>query len=214
MKRRKGMQWTTKVAKLAEDKEKIGIESSCRDSGRIEPARVELSLRLEGPYFTPADPYRYDSTVCLVAGTGISGALAIGSAFNKHASEPSPSLPAEDYPKQRRRWTCCTIIWSVKADEDIELPFLEPRSSGLEVRKFLTGRKRSETKVNENQLVGSRVNLEREMNGLVFPTTGEMRRTWVYISGPKQFIASAKTACKIVEKAGAMMDVYAASWDP
>ncbi|KFY36040.1 hypothetical protein V494_05372 [Pseudogymnoascus sp. VKM F-4513 (FW-928)] len=40
-----------------------------------------IGVRAEGPYFTPADPARYHTVVCIVAGTGISGALAIIGAF-------------------------------------------------------------------------------------------------------------------------------------
>ena len=101
---------------------------------------------------------------------------------------------------------------------------MEPMAEGLEVRKFLTGRGKREREsggaTNEKgpEDRDRRVDLEKEVAGLVSPTgvdeEEEGRRVWVYISGPKQYIASAKTACRNVQKAGARVDFYAASWDP
>ena len=47
----------------------------------INTAHAAIGVRAEGQYFTPADPARYHTVVCIVAGTGISGALAIIGAF-------------------------------------------------------------------------------------------------------------------------------------
>ena len=49
----------------------------------MDSASVPISLRLEGPFFTPTNPSHYHTVVCLVEGAGISGALAIASAFQQ-----------------------------------------------------------------------------------------------------------------------------------
>jgi hypothetical protein len=46
-------------------------------TGVVASKPMSISLRLEDPYFTPTDPARYQTVVCLVAATDISGALAI-----------------------------------------------------------------------------------------------------------------------------------------
>ena len=179
----KATQWTAKLATLADD-----CDPEKPDQG------VPISLRLEGPYFTPADPYRYNTTICLVAGSGVSGALAIGAAFNATHAAVSSSSSA---PGTSRTWSHCLVFWSVKSGSEIELPFLEPMAPGLEVRKFLTGGGRE------------RVDLEKE----VLHASGG-GRTWVYISGPKQYITNAKAVCQNVRRSGVNLDFYAASWDP
>lgn len=200
-------QWTAKLAGLADHKakpvEKDGNTGSLmgerlRDGSLANDQHsIPVSLRLEGPYFSPADPHRYDTVVCVVAGTGISGALAIASAFNHVASHDTPS-PAESEAQTRRKWKRCIIIWSVKADDDIVLPFLEPMAHGLELRKFLTGGGRQ------------RVDLPTELGDVL--EDHERDRCWVYISGPDPFISGAKEACRNVKERGRDLDVYAASW--
>ena len=193
-KRVKSVQWTVKLASLADEKTRAyNPENEVLDRAGTSNESTDICFRLEGPYFTPANPYRYDLVVCMVAGTGISGALAIGSAFNYVSPKPSSSGIDRADPQ----WKRCIIIWSVKASDDIDLPFLEPPSEGLEVRKFLTGEGRE------------RVHLEKELGDLI----EGVQRTWVYISGPKPFIADSKEACKKIGKK-ASLDFYAASWDP
>ena len=217
------VQWTAKLAILAdqspssdppqrkEQGENVGEEkftTISRESNNI-------ALRLEGPYFSPADPHRYDTVVCMVAGTGISGALAISSAFN-HASSTKLAASAPQN-RQPRLWSRCTIIWSVKESEDITLP-VDFSREGLELRRFLTGKGRD------------RVNLESELNDAAQQTPVTIKeeesghRVWVYISGPKPFITAGKDACKTVQAQMASregrwtgtetLDFYAASWDP
>jgi hypothetical protein len=91
-------QWTDKIAGLADkykplsrsgengsDNQSIDthyIESANRGLVRTYPSQgVDLSLRLEGPYFSEADPSQYRTVICFVAGTGVSGAIAISRAF-------------------------------------------------------------------------------------------------------------------------------------
>ena len=156
---------------------------------------IDIALRLEGPYFSPADPSRYDTVVCLVAGTGVSGALAIAAAFNAAAVGDSE---AREPPT--RKWRRCIIMWSVKEPDDIKLPFIEPKAEGLELRKYLTGPGRT------------RVDMGQALSEICVKGKKEGGRSWVYISGPNKYIESAKEACKEV-KQQAELDIYAASWD-
>ena len=92
-------QWTNKLASLVEDipaTEKLEGEQQLQGSESLTrhiPPTHHTSLRLEGPYFTPANPHLYSTVICLVAGTGISGAIAIAAAFNAQSS--TPKLPQE-----------------------------------------------------------------------------------------------------------------------
>ena len=132
--------------------------------------------------------------VCLVAGTGVSGAIAIAAAFNYAATNDSTTQA------QTRKWRRCIIVWSVKESDDIELPFIEPKAEGLELRKYLTGPGKS------------RVDLGQELSELCVKEKREGARAWVYISGPNKYIESGREACKEV-KQQTDLDFYAASWD-
>ncbi|OQD90981.1 hypothetical protein PENANT_c001G00306 [Penicillium antarcticum] len=102
-------QWTEKLANLADQRKSLsrsGEDSSVNQS--IGPPFIELanknlvssypseelalSLRLEGPYFSEADPSRYRTVVCFVAGTGVSGAIAIARAFLEQKRQETTAL--------------------------------------------------------------------------------------------------------------------------
>ena len=194
-------QWTQRLAELA-DSRYTNSQTSVSNPSRLESGYkantdgVDLALRLEGPYFSPADTFRYDTVICLVAGTGISGAIAIASAFNTFdVDQPKPGKP-QIKPKADRMWRRCIIMWSVRENNDVELPFIEPKAEGLELRKFLTGPGRE------------RVDLASELTGAVKRDD----RTWVYISGPAAYINAGKAACQTTESL-ANLEYYAASWD-
>ena len=195
-------QWTARLAALA-DEHRPDLPKNQRDVDKDvekstttfspEVIGIDVALRLEGPYFSPADPSRYDTVICLVAGTGISGAIAIAAAFNYAATNDNTDAPP-------RRWRQCIIIWSVKESDDIELPFLEPKAEGLELRRCLTGPSRA------------RVDLTQALSEICVKEKRETGRSWVYTSGPGKYIDSAKEACKKV-KQQTELDFYAASWD-
>ena len=149
-KRRPKRQWTNKLADLV-DEETIELSQPSEKSGESDLDRERLSihyqtpLRLEGPYFTPANPALYDTVICLVAGTGVSGAIAIAAAFRQQsvieASEPEATVSRleniHDIPLERNLtissflapsgtaviWKRCVIVWSVREAEYIDLPF-------------------------------------------------------------------------------------------
>ena len=196
-------QWTARLATLADEhRPELPKQQSNSDIDLEKPTindalnevDVDVALRLEGPYFSPADPSRYDTVVCFVAGTGVSGALAIAAAFNYAATNDSTTQA------QSRKWRRCIILWSVKESDDIELPFIEPKAEGLELRKYLTGPGKS------------RVDLRQTLSQICTEENRKDARTWVYISGPSKYIESGKEACEDI-KQKADLDFYAASWD-
>ena len=157
---------------------------------------VELKLRLEGPYFSPADPSRYHTVICLVAGTGISGAIAISGAF----IELQKSRVARNENKSKvypltAPWQRCIILWSVRENDVVNLPFLES-CAGLELRPSLTGL--GKQRMNISQTL---TNLQKQM--------GSGMKMWVYISGPRGFIEASKTVCKSMTN----VDFHAAGWE-
>lgn len=98
-----------------------------------EVAGVNLTVRLEGPYFTAANPIKFDTIVCLVAGTGITGAIAIASGFRaRRALRPTPTSRAFDEERQddaqisaqTGECTRCIVVWSVREDDFVEIPVI------------------------------------------------------------------------------------------
>ncbi|KAI4254637.1 MAG: hypothetical protein LQ352_002985 [Teloschistes flavicans] len=193
---KKGTEWTEKLASSF-DSAMIGQDYD--PLGRQEHglrASSDLALRLEGPYFSPADPSRYHAVVCLVAGTGVSGAIAIAGAFralqrSRVTDEPAP--PANE--RARPRWQTCTIAWSVRHNDYTDLPFLEP-SADLTVRVCLTGPGRPRQNIKDIMV---------ETRNEIGPDAS----IWTYISGPKGFIENAKTICKAMPH----VDIFAADWE-
>lgn len=208
LERRLKRQWTNKLANLVDEATidlsppSENLESSDVQRQQIS-AQYQTTLRLEGPYFTPANPASYDTVVCLVAGTGVSGAIAIAAAFRRQpvieALEPETtmfghekvhgaplerkfSIPSFLAPSGATRiWKRCVVVWSVREADYIDLPFWHADTTpGLEVRSCLTGKGR--VRVNMEETIGS--------------ITEKGGRTWVYISGPNPFIEAGEKACR------------------
>ncbi|TAQ84564.1 hypothetical protein B7494_g7113 [Chlorociboria aeruginascens] len=148
LKKKKGtLEWTEKLASLI-DEEQNNNKTKGAFGGNIGNSLAKkplpISLRLEGPYFTTADPSRYHIVICFVAGTGISGALAITGAFKELDSqyssasytEPDSRLkcstnrmaetakgPGKEFVVKRERiWKRCVVVWSIREDDFVELP--------------------------------------------------------------------------------------------
>ena len=203
-KRKQSTQWTARLAALVDEQppelSKRQSDSNIdmeRSPATFAPGAVgiNVALRLEGPYFSSAHPSRYDTVVCLVAGTGVAGAIAIAAAFNYAATNAFNDSTRKGLPPPK--WRRCIIIWSVKETEDIELPFIEPRAEGLELRKCLTGPGRS------------RVNLGQALSEICVKEKGGGGCSWVYISGPDKYIDSGREACQEVQR-HTELDFYAA----
>lgn len=158
-------QWTNRLASCA-DKLQSSQSSETTlvdDDGVLQRTEIHsgvpVSLRLEGPYFTIATPALYNTVVCIVAGTGVSGALAIAGAF-KELERTSALSESEKQdcvacgsglilgsrctvaPTNSRKgplistggpriWTRCIILWSVREDIFIELPELQSESPNI-----------------------------------------------------------------------------------
>ena len=147
-------EWTDKLASLA-DKIILAPQSventrstDLHHTSQPPPAQssyleqiAEIGVRVEGPYFTPADPSRYHTVVCIVAGTGVSGAISIIDAFVELKRQRAANFPASsscessscDAPQQSsasmKVWERCVVVWSVKGDEYTDLPFLKSELS-------------------------------------------------------------------------------------
>lgn len=204
-------QWTSKLADLVHQdspfanpaaespskKDDIQLESHVMALCHNGSPKINISLRLEGPYFSPAYPSNYSTVVCLVAGTGISGAIAVVGAFTEvqrlrataKGEDTCCSSGAATVPWQR-----CVVVWTVRSEDWIELPFLNTLS-GLEVETHLTGQERPRLDM-YHKLVRVR---EADPEGSM----------WVYISGPNAFIEAGKRACKAIGN----INIYAPSWD-
>ena len=164
------LQWTNRLAGLVDDPKptsNTATPSTITTDAQSKPTAdltaseqsktqrtVDVPLRLEGPYFTPVDPARYQTVVCFVAGTGLSGAIAIANAFTELERERAsqhkfPSDTAVDgtlHPFQgqpTQTWQRCVVVWSVREEDYVALPFLQgttPSQSQMPIttRQFLT----------------------------------------------------------------------------
>ena len=221
------VQWTEQLAGLVDEQPTAKLDPLDEDakpdstaddvelqSPALPPSRsstpspkVRVALRLEGPYFSPADPARYPIAVCLVAGTGISGALAVAGAFaesrRRHLRDSTAAACAA--PKGTPcvagaaggvpTWRRCVVVWSVREAYAVELPFADGLAgTELQVHRTGPGRPRLDIAATLAEVRAAE-------------TAGT--RMWVYISGPKAFIDAGKAACKGLEGC----DFYAASWD-
>lgn len=117
---KKATQWTNKLGSLvdeevgsalADDKE-VSVGTDTSEWPGVEARRVDTELRLEGPYFTPANPEQFKTVVCFGAGTGLSGCIAIAAAFN-----------ARNITEGSRIWQRCIVIWSVRERDFVHMPF-------------------------------------------------------------------------------------------
>lgn len=82
---------------------------------------VDLSVRLEGPYFTAANPMAYETVVCFVAGTGITGAIAIAIAFRAYTKRWRRAGDS----RTAQKWVRCVVVWSVRSDDFVEIPVIQ-----------------------------------------------------------------------------------------
>ncbi|KAG4437822.1 hypothetical protein IFR05_006709 [Cadophora sp. M221] len=216
--RESNVQWTNRLANLTgkNDEMKRNETNDALDLGN---GGVRVSLRLEGPYFTPADPKRYRTVVCFVAGTGVSGALAIVGMFKElERQDESPTIKSTELPKklevgdmndkpsQTRLWTRCVVLWSVRSENLIDLPALKTTSSSaLEIRIHLTGDDRPRLSVED--ALDEILSQDAQKTS---PASGNAK-TWVYISGPNAFIAAGESACR--ERARRGVEWYGAKWE-
>lgn len=192
----KSAEWTEKIASPLDHKieQRSHIYPDAKEQSLN--TSVDLALRLEGPYFSPADPSRYHTVVCLVAGTGISGAIAIAGAFS--ALQTSHSAAALGNPTPNFSlpvWRRCIINWSVRETDYSDILPLMP-TSDIELQICLTGSGKPRQDISE---ILSRITQDMPPNA----------SAWAYISGPRGFIENAKRACKATSR----VEYFAACWE-
>ena len=203
---RSSKQWTNKLASLV-DENSLDTESAPEKAADLEGRtqecysfKYQTSLRLEGPYFTPANPSMYHTVICLVAGTGISGAIAIASAFtvqssleNSHTTIEGNGVSTNEHRDHQilsnnaKSWRRCVVIWSVRESDYIKLPYFNEQTPGLEVLPHLTGKGHDR--------------LDARQTILEHCSSAPGGRTWVYISGPNAFIEGGEKACRALNVA-------------
>lgn len=167
---------------------------------------VDIDLRLEGPYFTPVNPALYCTVICLVAGSGISGAIAIAGAFAEHSRPSDPNGCDQDGSEEKRiassssasrprnTWRKCVIVWSVREDDYIALPSLQQGAMDkLEVKVRLTGNARP------------RMDMNATLREICAEQPGS---TWAYISGPTAFVTAGEEACQGIDG----LEYFGARW--
>ncbi|KAL8815236.1 MAG: hypothetical protein Q9223_005609 [Gallowayella weberi] len=194
----KTVQWTEKVASSFDEgiNERKHHPAKMQGDERNLNTSVDIALRLEGPYFSPADPSRYHTVVCLVAGTGISGALAIAGAFSAlQNSRTTAKSTLSSSISHESPWRRCVIVWSVRETDFVDLPPWDSHTD-VEIQILLTGPGRP------------RPDLPAIM-AKISQVTPSGAMIWTYISGPKGFLENAKTVCKAVSN----IEYHAASWD-
>ncbi|MCJ1310719.1 hypothetical protein MMC25_004385 [Agyrium rufum] len=213
---KKSSQWTSRLASLVDEEKAETVSStgddpaqwrtslSVAESKRAAEYGVETPLRLEGPYFTPADPERFETVVCLVAGTGLSGAIAITAAYQAHRarSQSMTETPTATTATTCRiatdsggQWRRCVVVWTVREKDAITMPFIEAlKCDGLEIQTHKTGGTQPRP----------------DMSRILKEVCGESGgTTWCYLSGPSGFISAAEQACGQIEG----LSWFAARWD-
>ena len=141
------IQWTDKLASEAHSAAAMEPDASAGWSetsteyatGELDIEKnhptVKVALRLEGPYFTPAEPSRFDTVICLVAGTGISGAISIANGFAASEQRHDSSEPCSNVSpggacsaSMSGKWKRCVVVWSVREEDYVDLPFFRSKS--------------------------------------------------------------------------------------
>ncbi|EME45225.1 hypothetical protein DOTSEDRAFT_79293 [Dothistroma septosporum NZE10] len=203
-------QWTDKLARLIDDRAdrvKSEMKEACSVSVTTEKEEdstayntIGLDIRLEGPYFTAVNPELYSTVICLVAGTGLSGAIAIAADFHASRTAGMLSCGASGLNKgisnaeRGKHWQRCFVIWSVREDDYVDIPlFDDVRCDGLEIQvhKTGTGRPRPDITAALKQICAD-----------------DGKSSWCYISGPNGFISAAEKSCQTVKG----LTWFAARW--
>ena len=143
------MQWTNKLASIIDEEQGKLAEGKTEAIPNTDLSRssIHTTLRLEGPYFTFAHPSAYRTAICLVAGTGLSGALAIAAAFVAQNSDnddstkressgshefnntAAQSCSADGAPRPAPRWNRCVVVWSIRESQYVDMPFFHSKFS-------------------------------------------------------------------------------------
>ncbi|GAB7346183.1 hypothetical protein MBLNU457_4924t1 [Dothideomycetes sp. NU457] len=213
-------EWTTKIQRLVDPVEKTsqtdleignGLTVEPKDERKLSGETLAgtcsrtIKLRIQGPYTIPHSPFnRYDAVLCVIGGTGISGALSLANTYIALKMSGKPCLT------QR-----FSILWSLRDTEDADL---------VDVSNMLALAAKAEIDVVlEKHITGTGRSRLDFTTALPQRLAGE-ESTWVYFSGPDGLMNAAEQACidfksarrradKAAKISSPRLDWYCAKWD-
>ena len=160
---------------------KVGNQASNTNGGMETTTAKTLRVRAEGPYFPPERDFEAaDKIVCIVGGTGVTGALSLADWFLTHRMQDSKASFA--------------VIWTIR---NASMALLSEWQRLLAHSSEANGKLRLRTHVS---LEYGRLNVDEALR-TELAAGGEPGRgaAWIYISGPAGFLTAAEDACCDVE---------------
>ena len=159
-------EWTWKLGSLVGDFDGA-------DTARVR----QLGVRVEGPYFPYSRAFENArSIICLVGGTGVTGALSLANWFLTHRMQDSQGV--------------CTVIWTVR---DASATLLSEWQALLACSSQTNGRLRLRTHISSEL---GRLNISEAIRAeLAANGQGEHGAAWIYISGPAGLLKAAEDVC-------------------
>lgn len=134
-------EWTTKIRRLVDPINETsqtdleignGLKVEPKDERKLSGETLDgtcsraIKLRIQGPYTIPHSPFnRYESVLCVIGGTGISGALSLANTYI--------TLKMSGKPCVTRRFS---ILWSLRDTEDADLVDVSSRFCPVDTRSL------------------------------------------------------------------------------
>ena len=225
-----GKEWTWKLGSL--------VESASSAPEDVALPSMTLPLRVEGPYETPSEPLFVASRVlCLVGGTGITGALSLADTWLHHRAR-------EEGARFRILWTVRTQEAARVAEVDALREQMATLSSNMDVVVYVSreaGRlepaaelasffESAEAPVPVRRPVAECGDSDQVVDGKAaekVPTTAVMKKLpsgWVYCSGPAGLLHVTDVACLNLDRSLRIrsksqdfgltrLDRYCAKWE-
>lgn len=166
-------------------------------------------MRIEGPYASSHSPFTSaHSILCIVGGTGITGALSLAERFVRIKTSPDSS-----------EYTCqnLNVVWSIRNTEDAPLTDIASLQAkaveagvDLPFRRHVTGSGRARMdfdKVISEWVVQTGVVVDGKKGG---------GKLWVYFSGPQGFMNTGEASCVALRnelQLGGTLEWYSAKWE-
>ncbi|PSK37292.1 hypothetical protein B9Z65_2034 [Elsinoe australis] len=212
--KKQAKEWTTRLTALIPEQVEA-METNEISAARTSPT-TQIRLRLEGPYPLSHRPFEaYSHVLCVVGGTGITGALTLAEMFIERCRDAKTISEVAVSPFMT---TKMTILWTLKEAEDADLADVRhiknlARQVGADLvfEKHLTGPERQRLDV-----AASIKHFLDESNGeksdMQYGTS-----TWVYFSGPSKLMEAGEAACFEIREGkkygGNELEWYSARWD-
>ena len=182
--------------------------------------KLPSKIRLEGPYAAHHNPFTFaNSCACIVAGTGISGALSLANTFlTLKGTAQNDTQPPRKCVTDR-----FTIFWSIRSSEnadllDVQMMMTEAHALGvqIELHRHLTGvgKQRLNFKETIERCISPVESVEKPVTD-DRPTHRRPGDTWIYFSGPTAFMNDGETACHVLKETsvGESLVWHCAKWD-